>query len=91
MKAQVKAVVATVVLSLPIFAFAQSSPTRAQVKSELAQLEKAGYNPMGSDLQYPSNLVAAENQLATNGGNGSAQPHTGYGGTVNTVTQSGSN
>jgi hypothetical protein len=40
----------------------QSPVTRAQVKSELAQLEKAGYNP--SDwMHYPDNLRAAEAKI----------------------------
>lgn len=50
-------------LSAPSLAFAQSSNdgvTRAQVRSELARLEAAGYNPSANSINYPQNIQAAE-------------------------------
>jgi hypothetical protein len=66
MKSLISAVAVTVAaaaLAAPTFAFAQQSDaplTRAQVRAELVQLEKAGYNPNLSDPTYPANIQAAE-------------------------------
>jgi hypothetical protein len=89
----VKAVVVSITFSLPFLASAQTAPTRSEVKSDLAQVEKSGYNPTGSDLQYPDTLMSAETQLAKakNGVPSSAQVQSGYGGVVNSVSVSGSN
>jgi len=45
----------------PVLSFAQSNEpvTRAQVRAELVQLQKAGYNPASDETQYPSNIQAA--------------------------------
>ncbi|WP_081771843.1 DUF4148 domain-containing protein [Paraburkholderia nodosa] len=87
-----KAFIATIAFSLPILALAQTASTRAQVKSDLAQVEKSGYNPTGSDLQYPDNLMTAETRLAkAKTANASAQVQSAYGGVVNAVSVSGSN
>ncbi|HKT99084.1 MAG TPA: DUF4148 domain-containing protein [Paraburkholderia sp.] len=57
-------------LLVPALSFAQApiapntSPTRAQVREELAQVEKAGYKPTGRDNKYPSDLQAAEARIA---------------------------
>lgn len=57
-------------LLVPALSFAQgpspsnTSPTRAQVREELAQVEKAGYKPTGRDNKYPSDLQAAEARIA---------------------------
>ncbi|MDE1180931.1 DUF4148 domain-containing protein [Paraburkholderia sp.] len=64
MKSLIKAaVVATI--AIPVFSYAQSSQTltRAQVRSELVQLEKAGYNP-NVDEDYPGDLQHAELTVA---------------------------
>ena len=91
MKNTVKAVVATIAFSLPFLALAQTAPTRAQVKSDLAQAEKSGYNPTGSDLQYPDNLLTAETRLTKekNVAPSSAQVQSAYGGAVNSASASG--
>ena len=71
MKSFVQAVVLAAVLAAPIASFAQSNPpvTRAQVRAELAQLEKAGYNPArGSDPYYPADLQATEARVAAQNG-----------------------
>lgn len=54
-------------LLVPAVPFAQpasGSPTRAQVREELAQLVKAGYKPTGRDNKYPSDLQAAQARVA---------------------------
>lgn len=61
---------AAALIAAPTFAFAQSNNgpmTRAEVRSQLVQLEKAGYNPSMSDNYYPENLQKAEQRA--HGGN----------------------
>ena len=45
-------------------ASSNAGPTRAQVRADLVQIEKAGYNPAGDNTQYPKNLQAAEARVA---------------------------
>jgi hypothetical protein len=61
-----KIILSTAVLALPLVSFAQAQTplTRAEVESQLAQLEKAGYSTYGSDIQYPDNMKAAEARVA---------------------------
>jgi hypothetical protein len=62
-----QAVAVAVALIVPVASFAQSNGpvTRAQVRAELVQLEKAGYSPArGSDPHYPDDLLAAEAKVA---------------------------
>ncbi|QSN63156.1 DUF4148 domain-containing protein [Caballeronia sp. M1242] len=65
--------IAKVVLSVaafvaPAFAFAQAQTgpvTRAQVKAELVQLERAGFSPAtGENATYPADIQAAEAKVA---------------------------
>ena len=51
MKSLIQAVALAAVLAVPAVSFAQSDApvTRAQVRAELVQLEKAGYNPGNAD------------------------------------------
>lgn len=62
MKSWVNAVIAAAVVSSPLVSFAQSSApvSRAEVRAELVQLEKAGYSPAAEDASYPAKLQAAE-------------------------------
>jgi hypothetical protein len=61
MKSIAYAVVAAAALSASFGAFAQTSPvTRAEVRAELVQLEKAGYHPGVSSPYYPSDIQAAQ-------------------------------
>jgi hypothetical protein len=62
----ISVVLAAATLSAPVLSFAQSTAplTRATVIAQLAQLEKAGYNPGGDDVNYPSDLEAAEAKVA---------------------------
>jgi hypothetical protein len=61
----ISALVLSSALAAPAFAFAQNNApiTRAQVKAELVQLEKAGYNPGGDENNYPQELQAAEQRV----------------------------
>jgi hypothetical protein len=49
----------------PVASFAQTDApvTRAQVRSELANLERAGYKPVPDDVEYPARLQKAETRL----------------------------
>ncbi|AYQ41366.1 purine nucleoside phosphorylase [Burkholderia aenigmatica] len=60
MKSLVSAVVAAAALSASFGAFAQSTVTRAQVRNELVQLEKAGYKPGLASPYYPNDIQSAE-------------------------------
>lgn len=54
-------------LLAPALSFAQAyngPTTRAEVRAQLAQIEKAGYKPTGHDNKYPSDLQAAEARIA---------------------------
>jgi|SRR5258706_11733715 hypothetical protein len=89
MKSLIKAVAIAAVLAAPVVSFAQSNQplTRAQVRAELIQLEKAGYNPAtANDYDYPANIQAAEARVAAQ--NGTAQT-SGYGPSASGSSQSG--
>jgi hypothetical protein len=71
MKSLIQAVAVAAALVAPLASFAQSSQpvTRAQVRAELVQLEKAGYNPGNSaDAYYPNDIQAAESRVAAQNG-----------------------
>ena len=87
MKSLIKAVVIAAVLAVPAVSFAQSNQpvTRAQVRAELVQLEKAGYNPgRANDPHYPDDILAAEAKVAAQNGATS-----GYGGVVSGSSDAG--
>ncbi|MGF6613094.1 hypothetical protein OKW45_008082 [Paraburkholderia sp. WSM4175] len=87
MKSLIQAVVVAAVLAAPVVSFAQSNApvTRAQVRAELVQLEKAGYHPSDGDrTTYPADIQAAEARVAAQ--NGAAS---GYGGGVSGSSASG--
>jgi Domain of unknown function (DUF4148) len=62
MKSLFYAVAIGAVLSIPPMSYAQSNQpgTRSEVRTELVQLEKAGYYPASDQTQYPKNAPAAE-------------------------------
>jgi hypothetical protein len=63
MKALISAVVLAAAVAAPVASFAQSSQqpvTRAEVRADLARLEKAGYDPLSDRQNYPNNIQAAE-------------------------------
>lgn len=87
MKSLIQAVALAAVLAVPAVSFAQSDApvTRAQVRAELVQLEKAGYNPGNADNStYPADIQAAESRVAAQ--NGAAS---GYGGVTGGASASG--
>ena len=75
MKSLIKAVALAAMIVVPVVAFAQSNggATRAQVRAELVQLEKAGYNPATSNPDdYPQNVQAAEAKVGSLGAYGAS-------------------
>ncbi|MGF6238427.1 MULTISPECIES: DUF4148 domain-containing protein [Paraburkholderia] len=91
MKSLIQAVAIAAVLATPVVSFAQSNQpvTRAQVRAELVQLEKAGYSPArGRDPYYPSDIQAAEARVAAQNGTAQAET-TGYGPGTSGTSQSG--
>jgi len=83
MKSLINAVALAALIAVPVASFAQSNQplTRAQVRAELVQLEKAGYNPTIEDPYYPADIQAAEARVAAQ--------NTGYGPATNGASQSG--
>ncbi|ALL69946.1 Protein of unknown function (DUF4148) (plasmid) [Paraburkholderia caribensis MBA4] len=87
MKTLIKAVALAAIVVVPVVSFAQSNAgvTRAQVRAELVQLEKAGYNPATSNADdYPQNIQAAQAKVAAQNGDAS-----GYGSAAKGSNQSG--
>lgn len=61
------AVVIAMAIAMPAISFAQSSNqplSRAQVRTQLIELEQAGYHPSMNDNQYPVDIQAAEARVA---------------------------
>jgi hypothetical protein len=88
-KALVSAVALAAALTAPAVSFAQSNGpvTRAQVRAELVQLEKAGWRPamaMGNNPHYPAGIQAAEARVAAQNDGASS-----YGGVVSGSSASG--
>ncbi|MGU7773494.1 DUF4148 domain-containing protein [Burkholderia sp. MR1-5-21] len=83
MKSLVYAVVAATALSASFGAFAQSTVTRAQVRNELVQLEKAGYKPGVSSPYYPEDIQAAQARVH-------GDDNSGYGAQAAPVVRAGS-
>ena len=90
MKSIIYAVAAASVLSMPLVAFAQAQTnqplTRAEVQADLVRVEQAGYHPTANDLNYPSDIQAAEQRVAEQ--QGAAAGNSGVGGAAG-ATQSG--
>ncbi len=87
MKRFLCAVSAITVLSLSTVTPASAQPstvTRAQVRADLIQLERAGYQPASKGLHYPADIQAAEAKI--HGGNAS----NAYGGVAAGTVSSGS-
>jgi hypothetical protein len=81
-------IVIAVVLATPLASFAQQSNapvSRSEVRAELVQLERAGYNPAKRDNStYPADIQAAEARVAArNSATG------GVGGVTSGAAQSG--
>jgi hypothetical protein len=90
MKSLIAAALAATVLAAPAVSFAQASQqplTRAQVRAEHVQHEKAGYRPGLSSPYYPEDLQAAQARVAQQNATAEA---TAYGASTNGSTQAGS-
>ncbi len=88
MNALFRTVVISSALALPAFALAQQTNgpvTRDQVRSDLRQVEAAGYSPAGEDAQYPTDIQAAQARAQGSGMSG----QTGMGGATSGTSQSG--
>ncbi|KVK72863.1 MULTISPECIES: DUF4148 domain-containing protein [Burkholderia] len=90
MKSLIKAVALAALVAAPVVSFAQSQQplTRAQVRAELVQLEKAGYNP-NDWINYPENIQAAQAKIAAAQNTGAQVDATGYGSNPVGTSQSG--
>lgn len=90
MKSLIKAVALAGLVAAPVVSFAQSQQplTRAQVRAELVQLEKAGYNP-NDWINYPENIQAAQAKIAAAQNTGAQADATGYGSNPVGTSQSG--
>jgi hypothetical protein len=87
MKARHYGLIVAAALALPVVAHAQetgSTVTRAQVRAELVQLEKAGYQPARNDRYYPADIQAAEAKVHAEDNNAAV------GGATAGATQAGS-
>jgi hypothetical protein len=87
MKSLIQAVVVAAVFAAPVVVFAQLNQpvTRAQVRAELVQLEKAGYHVGdGDQAHYPDAIQAAEAKVAAPN-----SATSGYGGVVNGSSDAG--
>ena len=87
MNSVIKVIGIAAVLVAPVVAFAQSNTpvTRAQVRSELIQVEKAGYHiGDGDQAQYPVQIEAAEARLAAQN-----KAKSGYGGVAGGSSEAG--
>ena len=92
MKSLIKAVALAAVLAASVVSFAQANQpvTRAQVRAELVQLEKAGYNPAtANDSTYPADIQAAESRVQAQNPQVAQAPvaDTGYGPSTNGSSQ----
>ncbi|WP_081052737.1 DUF4148 domain-containing protein [Burkholderia cepacia] len=65
-KSRVRTVIVLTALAIPMLSFAQADQplTRAQVRKDLVQLEKNGYEPSRNDPYYPDDIQAAEARMA---------------------------
>jgi hypothetical protein len=94
MKSFIQAAVTAALMYAPVAAFAQSNApvTRAQVKTDLVQLEQAGYAPGRDQPDYPTGLQAAQARVQAQSGNSgsdSRSDSSGYGGSASHASQSG--
>jgi hypothetical protein len=84
----IQSLVVAAVFAVPAVSFAQTNAplTRADVRAQLIQLEKAGYNPASDHTQYPKNIQAA--QARVNAEN--SMSATSYGSSTNGTSASSS-
>jgi Tfp pilus assembly protein PilW len=73
-KSLVPALAIAAALAVPGFAQASDNGpvTRAEVKAQLVQLERAGYNPASDQTTYPANIQAAQARVNAEQGTGAS-------------------
>ncbi|KWE48179.1 hypothetical protein WL76_24365 [Burkholderia ubonensis] len=82
-------------VTAPAFAGVETSPsgasvTRAQVRAELVELHKAGYQSgRANDPHYPDDLQTALTRIHANDAAAGGTSASGYGGNADTATQAG--
>ncbi|SAL23500.1 membrane protein [Caballeronia turbans] len=81
----IQSLIVAAAVALPAFSFAQSNQpiTRAEVRAQLVELQKAGYDPASDQTQYPQNIQAAQARVDA------AKGLTAYGAPVNGAFASG--
>jgi hypothetical protein len=86
MKLFVQAIVIAAAVAIPAMSYAQADRpvTRAEVRAELVQLEKAGYDPASDQTQYPKNIQAAQAKVASQ-----KNAENAYGGVADNTSSSG--
>jgi hypothetical protein len=93
MKQSIHAAIIAAILTMPVVASAQQSSTgstRAQVREELVQLEKAGYSPWRrDDPHYPADIQAATARLQATSGVAQRTASSGYGSATDGSSQAG--
>jgi hypothetical protein len=85
----VQSLIVAALVAVPAVSFAQAQQqpvTRAEVRAELVQLQKAGYNPSSDNTQYPKNIEAALARVHAEDGSAAAA----YGGVAQSTADSGS-
>ncbi|MGF6485765.1 DUF4148 domain-containing protein [Paraburkholderia sp. JPY419] len=84
----VQSLLVAALVAAPVVSFAQSQPqhalTRAEVRAQVVQLQKAGYSPASDNAQYPLNIEAAEARVSA------SKDATAYGGVENGSSASSS-
>ncbi|HEX7683546.1 MAG TPA: DUF4148 domain-containing protein [Trinickia sp.] len=87
----IKAIALAIAIAAPAVSYSQSSNepvARAQIRAQLVELERAGYNPSHADnTAYPNDLQAAEARVAAR--ERTTTSTTGIGGSANFSAQSG--
>jgi hypothetical protein len=94
MAPKIYAALFAIALGIPVVASAQQSNaglTRAQVRAEQVQLERAGYNPVRRDPYYPADIQAATARLQGTDSVAQLAATSGYGGATDGFSQSGAN
>jgi hypothetical protein len=61
----VQSLIVAAVVAIPALSFAQSNQplTRADIRAQLVELQRVGYNPASDQAQYPKNIEAAQARL----------------------------
>jgi cytochrome c556 len=94
MKINLTALAAAFILLAPVVGYAQQPDTgltRAQVRAELVQLEKAGYSPShGRDPYYPDDIQAALAKIQAANPVAANATTSGYGGSENGTSEAAS-